>query len=458
MIDGDQSHVDLNGGLRVASVERRAVRRASVRLIWFLVLLYLLNNIDRTNVGFAALTMNKAIGLTAQTFGIAVGMFYVGYLLFEIPSNIVFARTGARASLARMAVGSGLVCASTAFVHSPVSFYLARLLLGLTEAGYLVGIVLYLSYWFPAAYRARLNALFMLALPLAFSLSSAVAGSILSLDGALGIAGWQWLFLLEGAPAVIAGIVAWFYLDNHPRDAAWLGSDERAALEAALAREGAQVEKPVTAMLRDVPKLLADPVVLIGGAIYLGLNFGLISLTSWMPSVIGTFNLSYHMIGFVTMLAPLVAAIVMLVWSRWSDKRQERVINTTIAQLVGAAGWAIAGLSSGPIPVTLGFVVAAVGVYTTYALSFTITQTYVAPQNRAVAIAIVGVIGGVGGVFVPMIVGALRTATGSFASGFLVVAAAMFTSALCTMLLLPILRRRRRQSVEWSPRPNLETT
>ncbi len=163
-------------------LERSAVRRASLRLVWLLILLYLLNNIDRTNIGFAALTINRDLGLTAQSFGVAVGMFYVGYLLCEIPSNIILARTGARRSLARMAIGSGLVTVLTSFAQGPLTFYAARFFLGIAEAGYLVGIVLYLSYWFPAAYRARLNALFMLSLPLAFTLSSAIAGTILNLE------------------------------------------------------------------------------------------------------------------------------------------------------------------------------------------------------------------------------------------------------------------------------------
>jgi ACS family tartrate transporter-like MFS transporter len=428
-------------------VKRRAIRRASLRLVWFLILLYLLNNIDRTNVGFAALTMNAAIGLTAQTFGVAVGMFYVGYLLFEIPSNVVLAKTGARASLARMAIGSGLACASTAFIQTPTMFYIARFMLGVTEAGYLVGIVLYLSYWFPAEYRARLNALFMLSLPLAFTLSSAIAGSILSLDGWLGVAGWQWLFIIEGLPAVFAGIFTLFYLDNRPRDAAWLSEEEKTALENAVAREGHVTERKAAAMFKELPRLLSDPVVVVGGIIYFGLNFGIISLTSWMPSVVQTFGLSHHNVGFVTMIAPLTAAVAMIIWSRWSDLRQERVMNTAIAQFVGAAGWVLVALSKDPVWITAGFVIAAIGVYTTYAISFAITQTYVAPESRPVAIALVGVIGGIGGVFVPMIVGALRTASGNFTSGFLVVAAAMTVSAICTACLVPILRRRAQAAV-----------
>ena len=426
-------------------VERTAIRKAALRLVWFLILLYLLNNIDRTNVGFAALTMNRDLGLSAQTFGVAVGTFYVGYLLCEIPSNVLLAKMGARTSLARMAIGSGLVTCLTAFAQGPITFYLARFLLGIAEAGYLVGIVLYLSYWFPASVRARLNALFMLSLPLAFGISSAIAGSILSLDGLYGIAGWQWLFLLEGAPAILAGLFALRYLPDRPHNAPWLTPVEQQTLEAAVARDGVSAPHDSRAMLAQLRRLLLHPTVIVCGAIYFALNFGVISLTSWMPTVVRTFNAGVHTVGFLTMLAPFTAAAVMIVWSRWSDYRQERILNTAAALAIGALGWCIAALATTPLVIMVGFVIAAIGVYAAYAISFTIAQTYVAIEDRPIAIAAVGVIGNVGGVFVPMIVGALRTATGSFTAGFLVVSAVMIVVALFTVAL--------RQTVESTIQP-----
>lgn len=425
------------------SEERNAVRRAALHLIWFLVLLYLLNNIDRTNVGFATLTMNKDLGLSAQTFGVAVGIFYLGYLFCEIPSNIILAKIGARRSLARMAISSGLVTMLTAFVQGPISFYIVRFLLGVAEAGYLVGIVLYLSYWFPAAYRARYNALFMLSLPLAFSLSSALAGTILGLNGTFGIAGWQWLFLLEGTPAVIVGIISLWYLADRPRDAAWLSEAQRRALETALAKDAPPQAKEahVARMLRELPIFLRNPVVMTCGMIYLALNFGLISLTSWMPSVISTFGLPVTQVGFVTMIAPLTAAVVMVFWGRWSDQRQERVVNTSVALFIGAAGWALAALAQTPVLIVCGFVLAAIGVYATYAISFAISQTYVAPESRPVAIALIGVVGNIGGVFVPMIIGYIKTTTGSFSAGFLMVAAVMAIAGVLTYRLKGVIAR-----------------
>lgn len=301
--------------------------------------------------------------------------------------------------------------------------------------------MLYLSYWFPAAYRARYNALFMLSLPLAFSLSSALAGTILGLNGTFGIAGWRWLFLLEGAPPIVAGIVALWYLADRPSEAAWLSEAQRRALESAIGRDGPPQAKEthVARMVRELPALLRNPVVMTCGMIYLALNFGLITLTSWTPSVISTFGLPVTQVGFVTMVAPLTAAVVMIFWGRWSDQRQERIVNTTVALFVGAAGWALAALAQTPVLVVCGFVLAAIGIYATYAISFAIAQTYVAPESRPVAIALIGVVGNVGGVFVPMIVGYIKTATGNFSAGFLVIAAVMAIAGVLTYRLKGIL-------------------
>ena len=422
-------------------VEQRAVRRASVRLIWFLALLYLLNNIDRTNIGFASLTMSRATGLTAQTFGIGVSAFYVGYLLFEIPSNIILARTGARRSLARMAIGSGLATMLMVLVQGPATLYLVRALLGLAESGYLVGIVLYLSYWFPAEHRARLNSVFMLSLPLAFAVSSAIAGFILGLDGLFGIAGWRWLFITEGAPAIVAGIICLRFLQDRPEQAGWLSPEERVALAAAVRRDGVSRERSPADMLREVPVLLRNRFVIVNGLVYAGVGVGLISLTSWMPTVVKGFDLPAWKVGFVTMIAPLTAAVVMVGWSRWSDRRQERVLNAAAAQLVAAIGWAVAASARDPALIVFGFTIAAVGIYSTYSISFTFTQSYVRPEQRPVAIAIVGTMGSLGGIIVPALIGTLKTRTGNFQSGFLTLSGLLIFTALCTTFLLPAVRR-----------------
>jgi ACS family tartrate transporter-like MFS transporter len=422
--------MDLSSGRFASSaaiVERQTMRKATVRLVWCLIVLYLLNVVDRSNVGFAALTMNKDLGLTAQMFGMSVGVFYVGYILFEIPSNILFAKIGARRSLARMAIGSGLLTMMSALAHNPLSFYILRFLLGVAEAGYLPGIVLYLSYWFPAAYRGRINALFMLAIPMSYVVSSAFAAPILALNGTWGIAGWKWLFILEGLPAVAMGVFCFFYLTDSPAKVSWLTEEERNWLTTTLAAEAAMsVSQPGVGILR----LATNPIVLTSAAIYFALNLGIVSLPYWLPTLARSYGLSTREISLVTALPPLVGAIAMQFWGRISDRSQRRALHTGLALLVGAVGWGVSALSRGPVFALGGLVFAAIGIFSTYALSWTIPQTYLPKEIRPVAIAVVGVLGNIGGATIPVVVGRLHDATGNFVSGFLVISIGMALAAV----------------------------
>ncbi|CAG9243776.1 MFS transporter [Paraburkholderia caribensis] len=420
-------------------IERQTMRKATVRLVWCLIVLYLLNVVDRSNVGFAALTMNKELGLTSQMFGMSVGIFYVGYILCEVPSNILFAKVGARRSLARMAVGSGLVTMMSALAHNPLSFYALRFLLGVAEAGYLPGIVLYLSYWFPSAYRARINALFMLAIPMSYVVSSAFAAPILSLDGTWGIPGWKWLFILEGLPAVAMGVFCLFYLTDSPAKAAWLTEEERNWLTSTLAAEAPVTSHSVAGMLR----ILANPIVLTSASVYFALNLGIVSLPYWLPSLARSYGLSTRDISIVTALPPLVGAIAMQFWGRISDRSQQRALHTGLALLVGAVGWAVSALSHNPFWALGGLVFAAIGIFSTYALSWTIPQTYLPKDVRPVAIAVVGVLGNIGGATIPVVVGRLHDATGSFMVGFLVISAGMLLAAVFSFRLHLIIGARR---------------
>jgi ACS family tartrate transporter-like MFS transporter len=423
-------NMDLSSGRFASStavVERQTMRKATVRLVWCLIILYLLNVVDRSNVGFAALTMNKDLGLTAQMFGMSVGVFYVGYILFEIPSNILFAKIGARRSLARMAIGSGLLTMMSALAHNPLSFYVLRFLLGVAEAGYLPGIVLYLSYWFPAAYRGRINALFMLAIPMSYVVSSAFAAPILALDGTWGIAGWKWLFILEGLPAVAMGVFCFFYLTDSPAKVSWLTEEERNWLTTTLAAEAAMtVSHRGVGMLR----MATNPIVLTSAAIYFALNLGIVSLPYWLPTLARSYGLSTREISLVTALPPLVGAIAMQFWGRISDRSQRRAFHTGLALLVGAVGWGVSALSRSPVFALGGLVFAAIGIFSTYALSWTIPQTYLPKEIRPVAIAVVGVLGNIGGATIPVVVGRLHDATGNFVSGFLVISIGMALAAV----------------------------
>ncbi|MCP2091751.1 UNVERIFIED_ORG: ACS family tartrate transporter-like MFS transporter [Paraburkholderia sediminicola] len=425
-----RQELDLSSGSPVSTavdVERRTIRKATLRLIWCLVLLYLLNVVDRSNVGFAALTMNKELGLTAQMFGMSVGLFYVGYILCEIPSNILFSKVGARRSLARMAVGSGLVTMMSALAHNPISFYALRFLLGVAEAGYLPGIVLYLTYWFPAAYRARINALFMLAIPFSYVVSSALAAPILSLDGALGLPGWKWLFILEGLPAAAMGVFCYFYLTDTPSKARWLTDEERAWLAATLEKE-----VPATQMHSgtSILRMLGNPVVLTSASIYFALNLGIVSLPYWLPTLARSYGLTTREISVVSALPPLAGAVAMQLWGKLSDRSGRRAWHTGVALTVGAAGWIVCAVSHEPLLALGGLVFAAVGIFSTYALSWTIPQTYLPQDVRPIAIAVVGVLGNIGGATIPVVVGRLHDLTGTFLAGFLVIGVGMALAAV----------------------------
>jgi ACS family tartrate transporter-like MFS transporter len=418
-------------GAESQEIERRTIRKATLRLIWCLLVLYLLNVVDRSNVGFAALTMNKELGLTSQMFGISIGAFYLGYILFEIPSNISFAKIGARRSLARMAIGSGCLTILSAAAHSPLGFYALRFFLGVAEAGYLPGIVLYLSYWFPSAYRARINALFMLAIPLSYVVSSAAAAPILALDGTWGVAGWKWLFILEGIPAVAMGLFCLFYLADSPHKAKWLSDEERGWLVATLARETVAEISPG----RGFWALLTNRVVLISAAIYFALNLGIVSLPYWLPTLARSYGLTNTEVSAVVALPPLVGAMAMLVWGRLSDRSGKRALHTGVALAVGACGWLVCALSHRPEWALGGLVFAAIGIFATYALSWTIPQTYLPKESRPVAIAVVGVLGNIGGATIPIVVGKLHDSTGGFLAGFSIIAAGMAVASLCSLWL-----------------------
>jgi ACS family tartrate transporter-like MFS transporter len=430
-------------GTDSTEIERRTVRKAALRLIWCLLVLYLLNVVDRSNVGFAALTMNRELGLTSQMFGMSIGAFYLGYILFEIPSNISFAKVGARRSLARMAIGSGCLTMFSAVAHNPLGFYLVRFLLGVAEAGYLPGIVLYLSYWFPAAYRARINALFMLAIPLSYVVSSVAAAPILSLDGVLGIAGWKWLFILEGLPAVAMGLFCLFYLTDAPHKAKWLSDEERGWLIATLSRETAAAPSQRTG----IAQLLRNPVVLTSAAVYFALNLGIVSLPYWLPTLARSYGLTNRQISLVSALPPLVGAIAMLAWGRVSDRSGKRALHTGIALAVGAGGWLLCALSGEPLWALGGLIVAAIGIFASYALSWTIPQTYLAPEVRPVAIALVGVLGNIGGALIPVVVGRLHDVTGGFVAGFSIIAAGMAIAAIFAIRLYLNMERKVAQTL-----------
>jgi ACS family tartrate transporter-like MFS transporter len=316
--------------------EAVVMRKVGLRLVPFLILCYFIAYIDRVNAGFAALTMNKDVGLSQAMFGIGGGLFFLAYVLFEVPSNIAMERFGARVWIARIMVTWGLVGAAMAFVTGPWTFYLGRFLLGAAEAGFFPGVILYLTYWFPKAYRARIVATFMVAIPLSSFLGSPLSAALLQMDGIAGLRGWQWLFLMEAIPAVLLGLAALALLPSRPADAAWLTPRERAWLTDRLAADRGGGTSPVADHL-PLWKVLSNKYVWALALIYSGSSATSNALSLWMPQILKSFGLSNLETGFLNMIPFGIASVFMILWGLRADRSGERVWSTALPLAVTAA-------------------------------------------------------------------------------------------------------------------------
>jgi MFS transporter, ACS family, tartrate transporter len=416
------------------------VRKVAWRLMWFVMALYFLAILDRGNISFAAISMNKDLGLNAQMFGIAVGVMYFTYSIFEIPSNIVLARYGARATLTRIAILWGIATVLMAFAQGQWSLYAFRGFLGFAESGLFPGVMLFLSIWFPFAYRARYNAMFNYAVPISYIFGSLISGAVLNLDGTLGIAGWKWLFILEGAPPIILGIIGIFYLTDRPHDATWLAPQEKLWLAAEIERDARD-----RGVVHDHSLFgtLMKPAVLLFALCNFGLFCGLASLFAWLPQIIKTFGLENSQIGMVTAIPPLAGLIGMILLSRHSDRVGERFIYSCCTLLLAATGFAIAAFAPNPTTIIIGFMVANVGVYGTQAVFWTIPQSYLSRDSAPGAIGLVAMVGSIGGALIPVVIGRIKDSTGSFTGGFLFVSAALVISAVGIMVARRLLGRAR---------------
>jgi ACS family tartrate transporter-like MFS transporter len=429
----------------VTDVDRRVVRKAARRLLPLLVLLYLVNYLDRVNVGFAALTMNADLGLSSAAYGLGAGLFFIGYFVFEVPSNIALHKVGARLWIARIMVTWGLVASATAFVQGELSFYVVRVLLGIAEAGFFPGVLLYLTYWFPRPERARIVALTFLAVPLSSVLGSPLSTLLIQHgEGLLGFdAGWRSMFFLEGLPAVVLGVVVLVLLPDRPTKARWLTPAEGAALEAHLAAEEAEV------VGREVPtrQALTDPRVLALSLVYFGIVFGLYVLAFFLPQVVSGFQeqfgttFSLLEVGLVTAVPYVFAAVAMVLWARHSDRTGEREWHVAVPVFVGAAGIAAALYTDSPLAVMACITVCAVGVFAAIPVFWTLPTRLLTGVGAAAGIALVNSFGNLAGFAAPYVTGWLEDLTGSFRTGMWVVAVLMVAAGLIA------LRSRRRALV-----------
>jgi MFS family permease len=398
----------------MSDLGRRTMRKAIWRLVPFLALLYTLNIIDRANVGFARLGMVDSLGLSNSVIDWGYGIFYVGYLLFEVPSNMLLRRFGARRWIARIMISWGLVSTLTAWVVGTWSFFGARILLGLAEAGFFPGIIYYLSAWFPAAVRARVVAWFMLALPVATMLGNLASGLILdSMEGVGGLSGWQWLFILEGIPSVLLGFSVLWFLPDGPRDATWLAADERDWLETELGREsGRRLEAGGSEKF----SALADVRVWILIGLYLSVAIGTNAYGAYLPKLVkdsfepylagaGGGTGLYRQIGLLAALPQVVAVIAMLAASRISDATGRRTPVVLAALAVAAAGWVLAWLPVGPWGKLLGLSLAQAGMMAVLPVFWAVPPIFLGGVAAAAGIALVNSVANIGGIFAPKLIG-----------------------------------------------------
>ncbi|MBV4518905.1 MFS transporter [Pseudomonas sp. SWRI74] len=416
--------------------ETRAVyRKVILRLLPYLVLAYAINTIDRLNVSFAKLRMAEDIGLTDAAYGIGAGIFYLGYILFEVPSNMYLQRIGARATLTRIMVLWGMVTVATAFVTTANQLIVARFLLGVAEAGFFPGVILYLTYWFPPALRARITAVFLMAAMVAGIISGPLAGTIMShFHGWLGLRDWQVLFVLEGVPAMLLGLFGWFWLVDKPDDARWLTPQEKHMLAAGLA-----LGRPADMPNASLAQVLRNPRVYIAGLVFFCIYSGSNTVSYWMPTLIRGFGV--HDLKTIGLLAsvPYAGALFGMYWlARSSDKRLERRWHVSLTLLLSATCFFLLGPVQDHLVLSLVFMsIGAAAAMSALSLFWSIPPALLSPSAAAVGIAVISCIGGLAGVISQVVVGAIKSATGDLYLAFDVIAGVLVVGAVVLLVAIP---------------------
>ena len=393
-----------------------------------MVLLYLVNFLDRLNVGFAALTMNKDLGFSPAMFGFGAGVFFIGYLLFQVPANVILERVGARRWIFCITAIWGLISASNAFVQGPTSFYALRFLLGVAEAGLFPGMIFYLTLWFPQTYRARFTASFYVAIPLAGIIGGPLSGLILGMDGVGDLHGWQWLFLIEGTPALVLAFAVLKFLPDGPADASWLTGAEKKTIAARHAAEDSTEH-------RDLWRALRDPRVLALGLVNFGIQCGLYGTTLWLPQIVQAMGFSNLATGFVVALPYVAAMAAMILWGRSSDKRGERIWHVALPILLAAAGFAGASVAQTDPLVLVALTLSMVGIVSAYGPFWSLPSSFLGGSAAAGGIALINTIASLGGFVGPTIIGVLKEQTGSYASAMAMLAIVFVVAALIVLAL-----------------------
>jgi ACS family tartrate transporter-like MFS transporter len=402
-------------------------RKISCRLIPFLILLYLVAFLDRVNISFAALTMNRDLGIDAGLFGLAAGVFFLGYFLFELPSNLMLLRVGARRWIMLLMIAWGVISVATAFVPGPTLYIVFRFLLGAAEAGFYPGIILYLTFWLPPSVRSSVMGLFITGVPLANIVGSPISAKILLLDHSGGLKGWQWLFLLEGSPAILLGFCVLFLLPDRPETVAWLSPEEKQTLARDL-----QADAPAHASKTHSPldAFTAQPIVYGWSLAYFCLMIGLYGLGFWIPAVLASRGVVLPHLGWASALPYLAAIAGMVLFSRNSDRRRERRLHLTAAYLVAAAGFLLAAFAPNVSVAITGFALAAIGILSAMPVFWTASTLSLAGPLVAAHIAVINSIGNLGGFCGPVLMGWLRQTTQSYIAGLAISAVFLMFGAL----------------------------
>ena len=414
--------------------QRQAFFKVAWRVLPILVLAYLFNYMDRSNIAVAALTMNNDVHLSATQFGYGAGLLFVGYCAFEIPSNLALYRFGARRWIARIMITWAIASAAMAFARGPMSFYVLRFLLGAAEAGFFPGVTYYLSYWFPAKYRARMVAWFMISIPASSLIGGPLSGLLMELDGTANLAGWQWLFLAEALPCVMVGIATLFLLPDQPKDAPWLTAEERTIIDETMAEERRRGERSGQVLHRFAP-VLRDVRVWLITLTYLCFLMGAYGIQVWLPLILKQEHFSNLTISFLSGVPYLFASIGMVSWAWVADRFGHRVLNLAIACLVAAAGFAIALVTHDVVVSLLGMTLALVGANAARAILWAIPALYLTGVAAAGGLAFINSLGTLGGFFGPWLIGWLKDATGSFTAGLMAMMAFLLLGAVFAFLL-----------------------
>jgi MFS transporter, ACS family, tartrate transporter len=414
------------------TLEQRTMARVSARLLPFVIVCYFVAYLDRVNVSFASLTMNKDLGLSASAYGLGAGVFFLAYAVFEIPSNLLLARFGARRWIARIMVTWGIMSGAMAFIGNETWFYAVRFLLGAAEAGFFPGMIFYLTLWFPAAYRARVIGYFMAAIPLSTVIGAPVSSALLGLEGVLSMHGWQWLFILEAVPALLLSVAVLFYLTDKPADAGWLSDDERRWLADRLAAEERQRE---AARHYSVLQALLNPRVLALSLVYFGAVAANYGLSFFLPQIVKAFGMSNLQTGFVAAIPYAVGVVGIVWWGKHSDAKLERRFHTGFAIFIAAAGLTVAAFLDDPTAKMVAFSVAGFGIFGCLPVFWTLPTAFLSGAAAAGGIAIINSIGNLAGFVGPSVMGMIKDSTGSFTNGLLVLAGVAVVALVIVLLL-----------------------